>query len=78
MRDIFSIVKKKNNWDVIEGKRWQFVEKGVNLRRRRPIGGLATGMECITFSEETMAKGNSWMTRNRTNADFGREGRFRV
>ena len=32
-------------------------------------------MECIILSEETMAKGNSWKTRNRTNADFGREGR---
>ena len=37
--------------------------------------GAATGMECIILSEETMAKGNSWKTRNRTNADFGREGR---
>ena len=57
------------------GKSWGIGEKGVNLWRRRPIGGLATGMECIIFSEETMAKGNSWKTRNRTNADFGREGR---
>lgn len=32
-------------------------------------------MEWIIFSEETMAKGNSWKTGNRTNADRGREGR---
>ena len=68
-------MKKNENGGDFVGNSWGIGEKGVNLRGRRPIERLATGMECNILSEETMAKGNSWKTRNRTNADFGREGR---
>ena len=59
-RNIFSIVKKNKNWGCFDGKRWMFVEKSVDLRRNK--------------NDFDMAKGDSWKTRNRTNADFGREG----
>ena len=48
--DIFSIVKKNKNGGSFVRKCWGIGEKGVNLRGRRPNGGLATGLECIIFS----------------------------
>ena len=42
----FILIREKElNVGGFGAKRWDFEEKSVNLRRRRPIGRLATGVE---------------------------------
>ena len=57
----FSIVKKNKKQADFEKKTSPFGKKDIPLPANN--------------TESDMAKGNSWKTRNRTNVDFGREGR---